>query len=205
FRSTLTVDTPESTAGKVIELVTQRRGELLVMQPKGDFTHLEFKIPSRGLIGLRNNVLTVTQGEAIMAHRFNDFEPWKGDIPERINGSLISMDTGTAIAYAIDKLQDRGKFFIAPGEEIYAGQVVGEHNRPNDLEINLLKSKKLTNVRASGSDEKMNIAPPIRFSLEDSMEYIQKDEYVEITPKNIRLRKIFLDPNDRKRAESGKM
>ncbi len=202
---TLTVDTPESTAGKVIELVTQRRGELLVMQPKGDFTHLEFKIPSRGLIGLRNNVLTVTQGEAIMAHRFNDFEPWKGDIPERINGSLISMDTGTAIAYAIDKLQDRGKFFIAPGEEIYAGQVVGEHNRPNDLEINLLKSKKLTNVRASGSDEKMNIAPPIRFSLEDSMEYIQKDEYVEITPKNIRLRKIFLDPNDRKRAESGKM
>lgn len=202
---TLTVDTPEASAGKIIEQVTMRKGELLVMQPKGDFIHLEFKIPSRGLIGLRNNVLTVSQGEAIMAHRFTDFEPWKGDIAERINGSLISMDTGTVIAYAVDKLQDRGKFFVEPGDEVYNGQVIGEHTRPNDLEVNVLKTKKLTNVRASGSDEKMNIAPPIRFSLEEAMEYIQKDEYVEVTPKNIRLRKIFLDTNDRKRAENTKM
>lgn len=202
---TLTIDAPESASGKIIEQVTMRKGELLVMQPKGDFIHLEFNIPSRGLIGLRNNLLTVSQGEAIIAHRFKSFEPWKGHIPERINGSLISMDTGTAIAYAIDKLQDRGKFFIEPGEEVYNGQVIGEHTRPNDLEVNVLKSKKLTNVRASGSDEKMNIAPPIRFSLEEAMEYIQKDEYVEVTPKNIRLRKIFLDANDRKRAENTKM
>jgi GTP-binding protein len=201
----LTIDAPESASGKIIEQVTMRKGELLVMQPKGDFIHLEFNIPSRGLIGLRNNLLTVSQGEAIIAHRFKDFEPWKGDIPERINGSLISMDTGTAIAYAIDKLQDRGKFFIEPGQEVYCGQVIGEHNRPNDLEVNVLKTKKLTNVRASGSDEKMNIAPPIRFSLEEAMEYIQKDEYVEVTPKSIRLRKIFLDANDRKRAENTKM
>ncbi len=201
----LTIDAPESASGKIIEQVTMRKGELLIMQPKGDFIHLEFNIPSRGLIGLRNNLLTVSQGEAIIAHRFKDFEPWKGDIPERINGSLISMDTGTAIAYAIDKLQDRGKFFVEPGQEVYCGQVIGEHNRPNDLEVNVLKTKKLTNVRASGSDEKMNIAPPIRFSLEEAMEYIQKDEYVEVTPKSIRLRKIFLDANDRKRAENTKM
>jgi GTP-binding protein len=202
---TLTVDTPESSAGKIIEQVTIRKGELLVMQPKGDFIHLEFNIPSRGLIGLRNNVLTVSQGEAIMAHRFKSFEPWRGDIPERINGSLISMDTGTAIAYAIDKLQDRGKFFIETGEEVYGGQVIGEHTRPNDLEVNVLKTKKLTNVRASGSDEKMNIAPAIKFSLEEAMEYIQKDEYVEVTPKGIRLRKIYLDANERKRAENSKV
>lgn len=201
----LTVDTPEASAGKIIEQVTMRKGELLVMQPKGDFIHLEFKIPSRGLIGLRNNVLTVSQGEAIMAHRFNEFEPWRGDIAERINGSLISMDTGTVIAYALDKLQDRGKFFVEPGVEVYNGQVIGEHTRPNDLEINVLKTKKLTNVRASGTDEKTNIAPPVRFSLEEAMEYIQKDEYVEVTPKSIRLRKIYLDANDRKRAENSKI
>ena len=200
----LTIDAPESASGKIIEQVTMRKGELLVMQPKGDFIHLEFNIPSRGLIGLRNNLLTVSQGEAIIAHRFKDFEPWKGDIAERINGSLISMDTGTCIAYAIDKLQDRGKFFIEPGQEVYCGQVIGEHNRPNDIEVNTLKTKKLTNVRASGTDEKTNIAPPIRFSLEEAMEYIQKDEYVEVTPKSIRLRKIYLDANDRKRAENTK-
>jgi GTP-binding protein len=182
-----------------------RKGELLVMQPKGDYIHLEFSIPSRGLIGLRNNVLTVSQGEAIMAHRFKSFEPWRGEIAERINGSLISMDKGTVIAYALDKLQDRGNFFVEPGDEVYNGQVIGEHTRPNDLEVNVLKTKKLTNVRASGSDEKMNIAPPIRFSLEDSLEYIQKDEYVEVTPKNIMMRKILLDANDRKRAENSKM
>jgi GTP-binding protein len=202
---TLTVDTPESSSGKIIEQVTMRKGELLVMQPKGDYIHLEFSIPSRGLIGLRNNVLTVSQGEAIMAHRFKSFEPWRGEIAERINGSLISMDKGTVIAYALDKLQDRGNFFVEPGDEVYNGQVIGEHTRPNDLEVNVLKTKKLTNVRASGSDEKMNIAPPIRFSLEDSLEYIQKDEYVEVTPKNIRMRKILLDANDRKRAENSKM
>jgi len=201
---TLIVDTPESSAGKIIEQVTMRKGELLVMQPKGDYQHLEFTIPSRGLIGLRNNVLTVSQGEAIMAHRFKSFEPWRGPIPERINGSLISMDTGQVIAYGLDKLQDRGKFFIEPGDEVYCGQVIGEHTRPNDLEINVLKTKKLTNMRASGSDDKMNIAPPVRFSLEDSLEYIQKDEYVEVTPKNIRMRKIYLDANDRKRAENSK-
>jgi len=200
----LTIDAPESASGKIIEQVTMRKGELLVMQPKGDFIHLEFNIPSRGLIGLRNNLLTVSQGEAIIAHRFKDFEPWKGDIAERINGSLISMDTGTCIAYAIDKLQDRGKFFIEPGQEVYCGQVIGEHNRPNDIEVNTLKTKKLTNVRASGTDEKTNITPPIRFSLEEAMEYIQKDEYVEVTPKSVRLRKIYLDANDRKRAENTK-
>ncbi len=200
----LTVDTPELTSGKVIELVTKRKGELLVMQPKGDFIHLEFVIPSRGLIGLRNNLLTVTQGEAIIAHRFKAFEPWRGDIPERINGSLISLETGTAIAYSIDKLQDRGKFFIEPGDEVYIGQVIGENNRPDDLVINVNITKKLTNIRASGSDEKMRIAPPIRFSLEEAMEYIQVDEYVEVTPKNIRLRKIILDHNARKRSESKK-
>lgn len=198
---TLTIDAPESASGKIIEQITMRRGELLVMQPKGDFIHLSFDIPSRGLIGLRNILLTVSQGEAIIAHRFKEFEPWKGNIPERINGSLISMDTGTAIAYAIDKLQDRGKFFIESGDEVYSGQVIGEHTRPNDLEVNILKTKKLTNVRASGTDEKMNIAPPIRFSLEEALEYIQKDEYVEVTPKSIRLRKILLDANARKRAE----
>ncbi|MDZ4846047.1 MAG: translational GTPase TypA [Chitinophagales bacterium] len=200
----LNIDCPESTSGKVIEQVTKRRGDLLAMQPKADRIHLEFSIPSRGLIGLRNNVLTVTQGEAIIAHRFKAFEPWRGDIPERISGSLIALDTGTAIAYSIDKLQDRGKFFIESGEEVYSGQVIGENTRPDDLVVNVNITKKLTNMRASGSDEKMRIAPPVRFSLEEAMEYIQVDEFVEVTPKNIRLRKIILDHNLRKRTESKK-
>jgi GTP-binding protein len=197
----LTVDTPEETSSKVIDLVTQRKGDMLMMQPKGDLIHMEFEIPSRGIIGLRNNVLTATAGEAIMAHRFKAFEPWKGSIPTRIAGVLISKEKGVAVAYSIDKLQDRGKFFIDPGEEVYTGMILGEHIRPDDLVINLCTEKKLTNMRASGSDEKMRIAPKIRFSLEEAMEYIQNDEYVEVTPKNIRMRKIILDENERKRAE----
>ncbi|EON76075.1 GTP-binding protein TypA/BipA [Lunatimonas lonarensis] len=196
---TLSVDVPETTAGKVIELATQRKGELLVMEPKGDLQHLEFKIPSRGLIGLRNNVLTATQGEAIMNHRFTAYEPFKGTIPGRINGSLISMEGGACTAYAIDKLQDRGTFFVDPGEELYGGQVIGEHNRDNDIVVNVQKGKKLTNMRASGSDENTKIAPAKKFSLEEAMEYIQKDEYLEITPKSIRMRKIYLDENERSR------
>lgn len=196
---TLVVDVPQETAGKVIELATQRKGELLVMEPKGDLQHLEFKIPSRGLIGLRNNVLTATQGEAIMNHRFTAFEPFKGTIPGRINGSLISMEGGQCTAYAIDKLQDRGIFFIEPGDDLYGGQVIGEHSRDNDIVVNVQKGKKLTNMRASGSDDNVRIAPPKRFSLEESMEYIQKDEYLEITPKSIRMRKIYLDENERAR------
>ena len=196
---TLVVDVPQETAGKVIELATQRKGELLIMEPKGDLQHLEFKIPSRGLIGLRNNVLTATQGEAIMNHRFTAYEPFKGAIPGRINGSLISMEGGQCTAYAIDKLQDRGIFFIEPGDELYTGQVIGEHSRDNDLVVNVQKGKKLTNMRASGSDDNVRIAPPKRFSLEESMEYIQKDEYLEITPKSIRMRKIYLDENERTR------
>jgi GTP-binding protein len=196
---TLVVDVPEETAGKVIELVTQRKGELLVMEPKGDVQHLEFVIPSRGLIGLRNNVLTATAGEAIMNHRFKSYEPYKGPIPERTSGSIISGETGPATAYAIDKLQDRGKFFIDPGEEVYMGMVIGEHTRGSDLTVNVLKGKKLTNMRASGSDENVKIAPKISFSLEEALEYIQKDEYVEVTPKSIRMRKIFLDENERMR------
>ncbi|WP_209331948.1 translational GTPase TypA [Lunatimonas salinarum] len=196
---TLSVDVPETTAGKVIELATQRKGELLVMEPKGDLQHLEFKIPSRGLIGLRNNVLTATQGEAIMNHRFTAYEPYKGAIPGRINGSLISMEGGPCTAYAIDKLQDRGIFFVDPGEELYGGQVIGEHTRDNDIVVNVQKGKKLTNMRASGSDENTKIAPAKKFSLEEAMEYIQKDEYLEITPKSIRMRKIYLDENERNR------
>ncbi|WP_291786677.1 translational GTPase TypA [Cecembia sp.] len=196
---TLVVDVPETTAGKVIELATQRKGELLVMEPKGDLQHLEFKIPSRGLIGLRNNVLTATQGEAIMNHRFSAYEPFKGNIPERNNGSLISMEGGPCTAYAIDKLQDRGTFFIEPGDELYTGQVIGENSRENDIVVNVQKGKKLTNMRASGSDDNTRIAPPKRFSLEEAMEYIQKDEYLEITPKSIRMRKIYLDENERAR------
>jgi len=196
---TLVVDVPQETAGKVIELATQRKGELLVMEPKGDLQHLEFKIPSRGLIGLRNNVLTATQGEAIMNHRFTAYEPFKGPIPGRINGSLISMEGGQCTAYAIDKLQDRGVFFIEPGDDLYTGQVIGEHSRDNDIVVNVQKGKKLTNMRASGSDDNVRIAPPKHFSLEESMEYIQKDEYLEITPKSIRMRKIYLDENERTR------
>jgi GTP-binding protein len=197
----LVVDVPAEVAGKVIELATQGKGELLIMEPKGDLQHLEFNIPSRGLIGLRSKVLTATFGEAIMAHRFIAYEPFKGPIPGRINGSLISMNTGPAIPYAIDKLQDRGVFFIDPGEEVYTGMVVGEHNRQNDIEVNLQAAKQLTNMRASGTDSNTKIAPKLNFSLEECMEFIQKDEYLEITPKSLRMRKIWLDPNERKRNE----
>jgi GTP-binding protein len=196
---TLVVDVPEAVAGKVIELATQRKGELLIMEPKGDMQHLEFDIPARGLIGLRNNVLTSTQGEAVMTHRFKEYQPYKGSIPSRINGSLISMETGEGTAYTIDKLQDRGTFFVDPGEEVYMGQVIGEHTRDNDLVVNIQKKKQLTNMRASGTDEAVRIAPKKQFSLEDCMEYIQKDEYVEVTPKSIRMRKIYLDENERNR------
>jgi len=195
----LVVDVPDSTAGKVIELVTQRKGELLIMEPKGDLQHLEFHIPSRGLIGLRNNVLTATAGEAIMTHRFLEYQPHKGVIPERLSGSIISMDNGAATPYSIDKLQDRGKFFIDPGEELYMGMVIGEHTRGNDLTVNVVREKKLTNVRASGTDDAVKIAPKVNFSLEEALEYIQKDEYVEVTPKSIRMRKIFLDEGERNR------
>jgi GTP-binding protein len=199
---TLVVDVPQESSGKVIELVTQRKGELLVMEPKGDLQHLEFTIPARGIIGLRNNVLTATAGEAIMNHRFKAYEPYKGQIPGRINGSLISMENGAGTAYAIDKLQDRGSFFVDPGEEVYMGQVIGEHNRQNDIVVNIQKGKQLTNMRASGSDTNVRITPKIQFSLEEAMEYIQKDEYLEITPKSIRMRKIYLDENERKRMDA---
>ncbi len=199
---TLVVDVPEETAGKVIELATQRKGELLIMEPKGDLQHLEFEIPSRGLIGLRSNVLTATFGEAVMSHRFKEYQEYKGPIPERINGSLISMTSGQATAYSIDKLQDRGSFFVEPGDEIYAGQVIGEHNRQNDIVVNVQTAKQLTNMRASGSDTNVRIAPKISFSLEESMEYIQKDEYLEVTPKSMRIRKVYLDENERKRNQS---
>lgn len=197
---TLVVDVPQETSGKVIELATQRKGELLIMEPKGDLQHLEFKIPSRGIIGLRTNILTATYGEAIMTHRFVGYEPFKGAIPERNNGSIIAMDSGDVTAYALDKLQDRGKFFIAPGEEIYGGMVIGEHNRQNDIAVNVQREKKLTNMRASGTDDNVKIAPKIDFSLEEMMEYIQKDEYIEVTPKSLRMRKIILDDNERSRA-----
>ncbi|WP_080059716.1 translational GTPase TypA [Spirosoma aerolatum] len=199
---TLVVDVPEETAGKVIELATQRKGELLIMEPKGDLQHLEFDIPSRGLIGLRSNVLTATYGEAVMSHRFKEYQEYKGPIPERINGSLISMTSGSATAYSIDKLQDRGSFFIEPGDEIYTGQVIGEHTRQNDIVVNVTTAKQLTNMRASGSDNNVKIAPKISFSLEENMEYIQKDEYLEVTPKSMRIRKIYLDENERKRNQS---
>ncbi len=198
----LTVDVPQESSSKVIDLVSQRKGEMVAMEPKGDLTHLEFYIPARGIIGLRNNVLTATAGEAIMAHRFKAYEPWKGNIPGRNAGVLISKDKGTAIGYSINNLQDRGRFFIEPGEAVYSGQIIGEHIRPDDLVVNICTEKKLTNMRASGSDEKMRIAPKTNFSLEEAMEYIQGDEYVEITPKAIRLRKIYLDENDRKRFKN---
>ena len=195
----LTVDVPEESAGKVIELTTKRKGVLTDMQTIHDRQRLQFDIPSRGIIGLRSNLLTATAGEAVISHRLKGFEPYKGDIEMRTNGSLIAMETGTAYAYAINKLQDRGKFFVSPGEEIYCGQVVGESTRSDDIVINLTKSKKLTNMRASGSDEKVSIAPPVIFSLEEALEYIKEDEYVEVTPKHIRLRKILLNETDRKR------
>ena len=195
----LTVNVPSEYSGKVIELVSARKGELTVMEPKGDVQHLEFNIPSRGLVGLRNNMLTATAGEAIIAHRFKAFEPWKGNIPGRNNGVLIALEKGSATAYSLDNLQDRGSFFVDPGQEVYGGQVVGEHIRPGDLVVNVVKTKKLTNMRASGSDDAARIAPKIVFSLEEALEFIQEDEYVEVTPKSIRLRKIFLDHNDRAR------
>lgn len=196
----LTVNVPEQFTGSVIDQVTQRKGELLVMEPKGDVIHLEFNIPARGIIGLRNNLLTATQGEAIIAHRFKAYEPWKGEIPGRINGVLLSMDKGKSTAYSIDNLQDRGRFFIDPGEEVYMGQVIGENSRPGDMVVNVTRTKKLTNMRASGSDENTRITPKINFSLEEAMEYIEKDEYLEVTPKALRMRKILLDENERKRA-----
>ena len=195
---TLIVDVPAEVSGKVIELVTQRKGDLLVMEPKGDLQHLEFEIPARGIIGLRNNVLTATAGEAIMAHRFKAYEPWKGNIPGRLNGVLVSMEKGSTTAYSIDKLQDRGRFFIEPGVEVYEGQIMGEHIRDNDLVVNVVKGKPLTNMRASGTDDNTRIATAIKFSLEEAMEYIQADEYIEITPKSMRLRKIYLSENERK-------
>jgi GTP-binding protein len=195
----LTIDLPETDAGKAIETVSQRKGEMVNMEPKADRTILKFNIPSRGIIGLRNYLLNVTAGEAIVTHRFSEYQPYKGEIPGRINGSLIVMEEGEAIPYSLHNLQDRGKFFINPGEPVYEGQVIGEHSRQGDLVINVTKTKKLTNMRATGSEEKMRIAPPILFTLEEALEYIQGDEYVEVTPKSIRLRKIYLNETDRKR------
>jgi len=196
----LVVDVPETSSGKVIEAVTRRKGELAVMEPKGDVQHLEFTIPARGIIGLRNQLLTLTSGEAIITHRFHEYQPYKGEITLRNNGSLVSMDTGQSTGYAMDKLQDRGFFFIDPGEDVYTGQVIGEHNRSVDLVVNVQKGKKLTNMRAAGSDDNTKIAPKKRFSLEEALEYIHKDEYLEVTPKSIRMRKIVLDENERKKA-----
>lgn len=198
----LSIDLPELVSGKAIEMVSQRKGEMLSMSPKGNRMLCEFIIPSRGIIGLRNQLLTATAGEAIMNHRFIEYSPYKGEIPGRINGSLISMEKGSAIPYSLDKLQERGKFFIAPNEEIYTGQVIGENSRQDDLVVNVTKTKKLSNVRAAGSDDKVKLAPPIKFSLEEALEYIQKDEYVEVTPTAVRLRKIFLDENERKRRQA---
>ena len=195
----LTVNVPEEYSSKVIDIVTRRKGELTMMETQNDRLQLEFKIPSRGIIGMRNIVLTLSAGEAIMAHRFLAYEPWKGEIERRMNGSLIAMETGTAFAYAIDKLQDRGRFFIFPQQEIYAGQVVGENSKEGDIVVNVTKSKKLTNMRASGADDKARMIPPVVFSLEETLEYIKEDEYAEVTPNHIRIRKILLDENARKR------
>ena len=198
----LTIDVPEEFVGRAIEMVTRRKGALIQMEGRGDRTHLEFDIPSRGLMGLRSNLLTATQGEAVVAHRLKGYEPYKGDIERRTNGSLVSLETGLSVAYSMDKLQDRGRFFIEPGVEIYEGQVVGEHTRERDLTINICKTKKLTNMRASGSDDKVMLPPPIVFSLEEALEYIQEDELVEVTPKSMRLRKILLSELERKRKNS---
>ncbi len=196
----LTINLPEEYSSKIIDMVTRRKGEMTSMTTQGDRLHIEFVIPSRGIIGLRNNVLTASAGEAVMAHRFLEYQPWKGDIDRRTNGSLIAMESGTAYAYAIDKLQDRGRFFIFPQEEVYAGQVVGENAKENDIVVNVTKSKKLTNMRASGSDDKVKLVPPVVFTLEEALEYIKEDEYVEVTPHHLRLRKIILDETERKRA-----
>ena len=196
----LTINVPTDYSSKIIDMVTRRKGEMLSMEAQGERVNIEFNIPSRGIIGLRTNVLTASAGEAIMAHRFKEYQPYKGEIERRTNGSMVAMESGTAFAYAIDKLQDRGRFFINPQEEVYAGQVVGEHIHENDIVINVTKSKKLTNMRASGSDEKVHIVPPIIFSLEGALEYIKEDEYLEVTPKSMRMRKIILDEIERKRA-----
>ena len=196
----LTINVTEESSSKMIDMVTRRKGELVAMSTKNDRVQMEFQIPSRGIIGLRSNVLTASGGEAIMAHRFLEYQPWKGDIERRTNGSLIAIESGTAYAYAIDKLQDRGRFFIFPQEEVYAGQIVGENAKDNDIPVNVTKSKKLTNMRASGADDKARIVPPVVFSLEEALEYIKEDEYVEVTPHHIRLRKIILDETERKRA-----
>ena len=193
----LVVDVPQEFSGKVIDLVTQRKGEMLIMETKGEMQHLEFEIPSRGMIGFRSQMLTATAGEAVMAHRFKEYKPWKGPIPGRNNGVLIAKQAGTSTGYSLDKLQDRGRFFIDPGEEVYAGMIVAEHIKPGDLNVNVVEGKKLTNMRASGSDAATNIAPKIQMSLEECMEYIQQDECIEVTPQSIRLRKILLDENDR--------
>ena len=197
----LTIDIPETHSGKAIEVVAIKKGEMLSMVPKGDRMLLEFNIPSRGIIGLRNYLLTVTAGEAIMSHRFIEFQPYKGDIPQRQNGSLISMEKGKSIPFSLNNLQERGKFFVDPNEDIYEGQVIGENSRGNDLVVNITKTKKMSNMRSSGADDKIKIAPAIRFSLEEALEYIQSDEYVEVTPSKIRLRKVFLKENERKRAQ----
>ena len=195
----LTINLPEECSSRIIDMVTRRKGEMTMMESKNGRMHLEFTIPSRGIIGLNNAALTASAGEAIIAHRFLEYQPWKGEIERRTNGSIIAMETGTAYAYALNNLQSRGRFFIAPGDEVYAGQVVGEHTKDNDLVVNVTKSKKLTNMRASGSDEKVSLAPPTVFSLEDALEYIKADEYVEITPNSMRMRKIILDELERKR------
>lgn len=195
----LTINVPEEFSSKMIDMVTRRKGEMTSMESQGDRTNIEFDIPSRGIMGLRTNVLTASQGEAIMAHRFKEYQPYKGEITRRVNGSMIAMETGTAYAYSIDKLQDRGKFFIDPGEEVYAGEVVGEHVHDNDLVINVTKAKQLTNVRASGSDDKARVIPKVVMSLEECLEYIKADELLEVTPKNMRMRKITLDHTERKR------
>ncbi|MFV9482858.1 translational GTPase TypA [Christiangramia sp. ASW11-125] len=195
----LTIDLPEDVSGKAVEMVTMRKGEMLSMESKGERMNIQFLIPSRGIIGLRNQLLTATAGEAIMAHRYKEYQPLKGGIPERQNGSLVSMEKGKAIPYSIDKLQDRGKFFVDPGEDIYEGQVIGENSRQDDMAVNITKTKKLSNVRSSGADDKAKIVPAIKFSLEEALEYIQKDEYVEVTPQHLRLRKIYLTENERKR------
>lgn len=196
----LSIEVPEQFVGAAIELATRRKGALLHMEPRGDRTLLNFDIPTRGLMGLRSNLLTASQGEAIMAHRFKEYQPYKGEIENRTNGSLVSLETGTAIAYSMNKLLDRGKFFIDPGDDIYCGEVVGEHTRERDLNINICKTKKLTNVRAAGSDDKVVLPPPVKMSLEEMLEYIREDELVEVTPHHLRMRKILLDPMDRKRS-----
>ncbi|MCF0208940.1 MAG: translational GTPase TypA, partial [Bacteroidaceae bacterium] len=195
-----TINVPDEFASKMIDMVTRRKGEMTSMESQGERTNIEFDVPSRGIIGLRTNVLTASQGEAIMAHRFKEYQPYKGEISRRVNGSMIAMETGASFAYSIDKLQDRGKFFIDPGDEVYMGEVVGEHIHDNDLVVNVTKAKQLTNTRASGSDDKARIVPRTVLSLEEALEYIKVDELVEVTPKSMRIRKTILDHNERKKA-----